>query len=396
MRDMDSNKKQILFVCYGLGIGGIEKCLVNLLNIMPDKYEIDVLLMNPYYTFKKQIRRSVCFLNEFDYVMNIEDTLSEIRKRGGVFRNLGMFASYCNFRIKIKLRKNAWVGFKKLPKQYDVAIAYSHHDFSPYYVIDKVNAKKKYLWYHNGAYEHQGKRYERDKRYYALFDKVIAVSTDCARVLSERFNFQEGQLVVLKNICDSADILFKATEKMDVPFEQGYFHIVTVGRMTAEKGALLAVEACKTICNKGYKICWHWIGDGNQRDIVKEEIQKNGLDNIFILEGNKQNPYPYIKAADLYVQPSFYEAYSTTITEAKVLKKSIVTTDVGGMRDQLKHDENGLIVSVDSTELANAVIYLIENYDKRNVFCNELGKEDFSPDKYFENYEKQIFQEELL
>ncbi len=388
---MCGENKQILFVCYGLDIGGIEKCLVNLLNIMPDQYDIDVLLMNPYYTFKKQIKRNICFLNEFDYVMNIEDTLHEIKNRGGILRNLGMFLSYCIFRLRIKLRKDAWIGFKKMPKKYDVAIAYSHHDFSPYYVIDKVDAKKKCLWYHNGAYEQQGNRYERDKKYYALFDKVVAVSSDCAKVLNEKFEFRDGQLIVLKNICDASDILTKATEKIDIPFEQGYFHIVTVGRMTAEKGAVMAVAACKQICNKGYKIRWHWIGDGNQMNDVKEEINKSGVDNAFILEGNKENPYPYIRSADLYVQPSFYEAYSTTITEAKVLQKPIIATDVGGMRDQLAPDENGLIVPGNPTDLANAVISLIENSDKRQAFCNELSKEDFSPDNSFRSYEEHIF-----
>ena len=45
--------KKVLFVGYGLGIGGIKKFLVNLLNGMPgNKYSIDVLLMNPQYTFK--------------------------------------------------------------------------------------------------------------------------------------------------------------------------------------------------------------------------------------------------------------------------------------------------------------------------------------------------------
>ena len=220
---------------------------------------------------------------------------------------------------------------------------------------------------------------------------MVAVSTDCARVLNEKFIFREGQLIVLKNICDSSDILIKATEEMDEPFEQGYFHIVTVGRMTVEKGALMAVAACKQICRQGYNIRWHWIGDGNQMDNVKEEIKNSDVGCTFILEGSKENPYPYIKAADLYVQPSLYEAYSTTITEAKVLRKPIVTTDVGGMRDQLKSDENGVIVSCNPTDLAKAVIYLIDNPNKRNAFCNELRKEDFSPDKSFRSYEEQIF-----
>lgn len=388
---MCNSRKQILFVCYGLGIGGIEKCFVNLLNAMPEQYDIDVLLMNPYHTFKSQITREVNFLNEFDYVMNIEDTLPEIKRRGGIIRNLRMFISYCVFRLRIKFHKNAWRGFKEIPKQYDVAVAYSHHDFSPYYVIDKVKAKKKCMWYHNGVYENQGFRYERDKQYYPLFKKVVAVSTDCARVLNQKFQFDEDQLVVLRNICDCTDIRIKAKEEMSIVYNCEYFHIVTVGRITAEKGAVLAVLACKQICNQGYNVQWHWIGDGNQVDNVKREIEQNGLEKTFILEGNKENPYPYVKAADLYVQPSIYEAYSTTITEAKVLRKPIVTTDVGGMRDQLIHNKNGLIVPVDSEELAKAIISLINDPNKCKSFCDALCEEDFSSERSVQKYEEIIF-----
>lgn len=384
-------KKQILFVCYGLGIGGIEKCLVNLLNSMPENYDIDVLLMNPQYTFKDQIKRNVRFLNTFDYVLNIEDTLSEIRQRGGIARNLGMFLSYCAFRFKIKLRRNAWTGFKSLLKEYDIAVAYSHHDFSPYYVIDKVRAEKKVLWYHNGAYEQEGHRYERDKRYYTAFDHVVAVSTDCAKVLEEKFSFREGQLLVLKNICDAAGIITKASEDKPVSFEKAAFHIVTVGRMTAEKGANLALDACKQLCDEGRSICWHWVGDGNQAASISEKVSELGLDGRFIMEGNQDNPYPFIRWADVYVQPSYYEAYSTTITEAKVLECPIVTTDVGGMRDQLIHGVNGLIVPIDSEAIADAVKTLMDNESMRTGFTAALKKEDFSPENSIQEYERTVF-----
>lgn len=388
---MNDDKKHILFVCYGLGIGGIEKCLVNLLNIMPERYDIDVLLMNPQYAFKNQIKRNVRFLDTFDYVMNIEDTLNEINNRGGKLRNMRMFASYCVFRTRIKFKKNAWRGFKRLSKNYDIAIAYSHHDFSPYYVIDKVHAKKKILWYHNGAYEHDGYRYERDKKYYLAFDKVVAVSTDCAKILMEKFAFHKEQLIVLRNICDYVGIQKKANMVTFSPFEEGIYHIVTVGRMTVEKGALLAIDACKILCEAGLQVCWHWIGDGNQFYAVKERIKELELEQHFILEGNQDNPYPFIKCADVYVQPSYYEAYSTTITEAKVLKKPIVTTDVGGMRDQLVHEKNGLIVPIDAFAIADAIKSLLTDKNKRNKFSLELEKEKFCPERSLMEYEKNLF-----
>ena len=156
-------KKKLLFVCYGLGIGGIETCLVNLLNALPEKkFQIDVLLMNPEYESKPRIRTSVHYLDSFQYVMNTTDTMNQIKEHGGIIKNLRKFISYCDFRIRVKTRGNAWKAFRNLPNHYDIAVAYSQNDYSPYYVIDKVKADRKVMWYHNGAYKASGKMYERD------------------------------------------------------------------------------------------------------------------------------------------------------------------------------------------------------------------------------------------
>ena len=182
--------KKILFSCYGLGIGGIEKCLVNLINTLPeDRYDVDILLMNPEYDFRDQLRRPVRFLPMFDYVANVHDTLPEIQKRGGILKNPGLFLRWVLFRLELKFGKKPWRWFRRLPEHYDVAVAYSQNDLSAYYVIDKVNSDRKVFWYHNGAYERSGWQYERDRSYYPRFDYAVAVSTDCANVLQERFAF---------------------------------------------------------------------------------------------------------------------------------------------------------------------------------------------------------------
>lgn len=385
-------KKKILFLCYGLGIGGIEKCLVNLVNALPaDRYDVDILLMNPEYDFRDQIRRPVRFLEMFDYIANVQDTMPEIRRRGGILRNPGLTLRWCLFRLELKFGRKPWRWFRPLPERYDVAVAYSQNDLSPYYVMDKVQADRKVFWYHNGAYEKEGKRYLRDQKYYTSFDRVVAVSTDCAAMLREKFQFRDGQLTILRNICDADTIRARAGAFVPVSFWEGQFHIVTVGRMTAEKGALLAVEACRMLREWGYEICWHWVGEGNQRDAVRAAVAKNGLEQSFILEGNQENPYPYIQNAHIYVQPSYYEAYSTTVTEAKVLCRPIVATDVGGMRDQLTHGENGLIVPIDAQALANAVRTLLDSETMRADFAEALGNEDYSSAHAIQEYERTVF-----
>ena len=125
-------RKKMLFVCYGLGIGGIETCLVNLLNALPEsRFQIDVLLMNPEYESKERIRTSVRYLDAFRDVMNTTVTMKEIKEHGGILKCPEKFLSYCCFRMAVKLQLNAWKTFKKLPDHYDIAVAYSQNDYSP-------------------------------------------------------------------------------------------------------------------------------------------------------------------------------------------------------------------------------------------------------------------------
>ena len=384
--------KKILFCLYGLGIGGIEKCLVNLINTLPvDQYQVDLLLMNPEEALKPEIKREVRYLDALRYVANTTDTMDMIRRNGGIMKHPGVVARYCAFRIAVKLRRSAWKVFHSLPEVYDIAVAYSQNDYSPYYVIDKVRAKRKILWYHNGAYEGSPRKYLRDKKYYPAFDYVVAVSSDCKKMLQERFELPDNQLIVLRNICDTAAVKEYARAFTPANFESDAVHIVTVGRMTAEKGADLAVEACRILCAEGRKICWHWIGDGNRSNDVRKKVKQLGLIDSFILEGNQTNPYPFVYSADIYAQTSYYEAYSTTVTEAKVLCRPIVTTDVGGMRDQLTDGVNAFIVPVDAEALAAAIRTLMDHVNLRWDFSEKLRIEYVDTNDALNAYEATVF-----
>lgn len=385
-------KKSLLFVCYGLGIGGIEKCLVNLINALPEaRYDVDLLVMNPEYAMMPQIRRNVTFLDAFQYTLNTEFTMQEIRKRGGILRHLDLLLPYIDHRVRIKLGLPVWTKFRPLEKEYDIAVAYSQNGISLNYVIDKVTAKRKVLWYHNGAYEFTGKQYELDKRYYGRFDYIVAVSQDCAKVLRDKFPLISDKIVVLRNICDPESIRENARLFVPGTFSREGAHIVTVGRMTKEKGADLALEACRRLRAEGRKITWHWVGDGNRAADIRKQADALGLSDSFLPEGNQENPYPFILAGDIYVQPSYYEAYSTTVTEAKVLHRPMVVTDVGGMRDQLVSGRNALIVPVDAAAIADAVRVLLDDDAMRETFSKALEEEAYDAQATLKTYEASVF-----
>ena len=385
--------KSVLFSCYGLGIGGIEKCLVNLINAMPeDEFDIDLLLMNPEYTLLKTIKRRVNILDSFEYVMNTTDYLHELAVRGGLVKNFAKTIRYILFRFLVKLSIKPWKAFSSVKKRYDSAVAYSQNDYSSYYVIDKIAAERKILWYHNGSYEKNDRDCKRDKAYYPQFDFIIAVSQDCRRVLTEKFESAASKILTLMNFYDIDDIRSKAQESLDVVFSSDFVNIVTVARLTEEKGADIALAACKNLIDCGKKIRWYWIGDGNRSGNIEKEIAASHLQETFILMGNKANPYPYMGAADIYVQPSYYEAYSTTVFEAKALGKVIVATDVGGMRDQIETKKNGIIVPVNAVAISDAICMLLNDDKLYGQIRSAVQQTTFDPESNMEAYRKSVYE----
>lgn len=385
-------QKKLLFVCYGLGIGGIERCLVNLLNILPeDEFDVDLLVLNPKYALKDQIRRKVNFLDAFSYIYNTEFTMGEIRKRGGLWKYRRMLLPYLDHRVRIKLGLPLWTTFRPLEKHYDVAVAYSQNGLAPYYVADKVTADRKVLWYHNGAYEKTGKDYALDRQYYPKFDYVVAVSRYCAQMLREKFPCLEGKITVLRNICDREHVLRGAEAFIPDSFFGDAARIVTVGRLAPEKGPELALEACRLLREEGRKIVWHWVGDGPMMKTIRAQAEQMGLGDCFRLEGDQVNPYPFMKYAKIYVQPSRYEAYSTTVTEARVLAKPIVTTAVGGMEDQLTDGITGRIVPISAQALAEAIGQLLDSEETARRYSDNLQQEVIGGGQELEAYRKTVF-----
>ena len=363
-------KKQLLFCCYGLGIGGIEKCMINLLNLIDtERYSIDVLPMNPEYDLLPQLHADVNVLDPFDYVMNTTDTVDALKKRKA---GLPAYARYMRFRLVNKWGTKPWGLFSAPDKIYDIAIAYAHTGYVPYYVMDCVKAKKKLMWHHEGRYI-KGTWYAADREYFPKWDAIIAVSEDDKQVLLDAFS-DLSNVRVLYNILNREEIWEKSGADPDFRFPDGILKLTTVGRLTDQKGPDLLLDIAEKLKEDGMKFCWVWVGDGDKRDFFREEITRRGLESYVIPLGNRTNPYPYMAMCDIYVQPSRYEAYCTTTMEAQVLKKPIIATDVCGMREQFDDGTDGILTKVDVQEIYDRILYLFRNPQEQNRLSMNLQK----------------------
>ena len=194
---------------------------------------------------------------------------------------------------------------------------------------------------------------------------------------------------------DDEEINAKAADLSNIEktfIEDKRFKLVTVGRFVEQKGFDIAIGACKTLKQKGLNIAWYAVGYGNEEDAMRDVIAQNALENEFIILGRKDNPYPYMANADLYVQPSRHEGYPITLCEAKALKKLIVCTNFAGADEQIVNGQNGVIVAEINVEsVADAVAQLYENKEYRNRLQVQIEAETTEND--WKKIEK-IFKEE--
>lgn len=265
--------------------------------------------------------------------------------------------------------------FNELENEYDAAIGFLEKT-ATYFCVDKVKATKKIGWVHID-YDKLGMNPTFDRVYFNQLNHIITVSEECANVMKKRFPEEEGKVEVIYNIVSPTMINNMAkTETTDLyNREKKETVILSIGRLHYQKGFELAIEACKLLIERGQQVHWYIIGEGEERESLTNLIKENQLEGNFTLLGLKSNPYPYIKQADLYVQPSRFEGKSIAIDEAKILNKPIIVTNFSTAKDQIQDRVNGLIVDRDSDSLAEGIQELISDSDLQKQLIKNLKEE---------------------
>lgn len=368
--------KKILFMINCMNIGGVEKSLLSLLSAIPkDKYKITILMLKKRGEFLEYIPdwievKEVNWFKDIEKVI-IESPQATIKKYLRQKRYIEVITFIVAYFISKKLNdrtiyyKNLLMYIPKCKEEYDVAISFEGPmELIDSYVAYNIKAKKKIAWVHFDVskYKINNKLY---KNLYNIFNKIFVVSNEAKIKLEETIPIDKEKSEVFLNIISKELILEMANE--DIEFDDKFTgkKIVTVGRLSKEKGQDIAIEVLLKLKNEGYKVKWYCIGEGKGRDEYEKLIYDNELKDDFILLGQKTNPYPYIKQADIYVQPSRHEAYCLTLTEAKCLQKPIVTTNFTGAYEQIKDNNTGIIVNCDVDSLYKKIKYLLDNENEQ-------------------------------
>jgi len=377
-------KKKVLFVLINMNLGGTERSLLNLIAALPDEIEIDVLLLEEEGELQNEFPENINLktienqeqINEFIQIGCRRFAFNELRKGNLILflKNIFVLSLY-----KINILKHTFYGISNLIKEekkdYDIAVAYAApHDFISYWVAEKVKAKKKVQWIHFDI-EKVISSFSFGKKYYPKFDQIYCVSKSAKDIFLKHYPEQQNKTTVFENIINQQELILKAVAPSFTDYFQG-IRILTVGRIALEKGQQMIPEVAEKLHKEGINFRWYLIGDGDQRKVVEEMIKQKELQQKVIFLGERNNPYPFMKDCDLYVQPSLHEGYGLTVAETKVFNKPMVITNFASAKNLINNDETGRIADINSVSLFENIAMLLSNPELMEKFSTALKLEN--------------------
>ena len=374
-------KKKVLFVINSLGCGGAEKSLVSMLSAFDyEKYEVYLQMFRLEGMFLKLLPEEVHVLPELEY-MNFcgKSFVQQLKNPKLLFVKLKTSLGL-RFNSKTKKMHDAqcyWkyanTAFDQMTDNFDMAIAWGQGN-PTHFVCEKVNAKRK-IAFINVNYEAAGHNKNFDAPFYEKYDHIVAVSEELRKLTISVYPQMSDKIVTMYDI-NNANLIRKMAE-IENPFRnlKQKIKIVTVGRLVEQKGYDLLTVACKYLKNEGIKFVWYIVGEGPERKNIEKDIQEIGLEDCLFLQGEKDNPYSYMKNADVYVQTSRFEGYCLTLAEARILNVPIVSTNFDVVYNQLENEKNGLVVEMTGEFIAEGVLRIIRDEALREKIVHNLEKE---------------------
>lgn len=398
-------KKKLLFVNESLTLAGGEKSLIALLsNLDYSRYEVDLQLQSYGGELEKFIPASVHILPPIDYTTYVKQSWKNNLISFLKGENTQMFFSKLSYSLFLRGRKRNhnekamlfWKctkdSFSVQSKQYDVAIAYAQ-GWPTFYVMDKIKANKKIAWV-NANVQFTNYNFDFQKKYYTSFNKIITVTQGNFEHFLPIFPELKSKIEIIEDIIDAKTIL-KMSVLDQIDFSKNNFNILTVSRLEkGMKGLDIAIETIKHLKEKGVKFHWHFLGKGFFRPEMEIYFKENDLNDWITFHGTTFNPYPYFKAADLYVQTSRSESFGMSIAEARLLNIPIVTTRFDTVAMQMIHEKNGLITDLNPESVADGIIRMMEDkelYRSIREYLKTEQKENLESVKKFDEMIESFF-----
>jgi len=391
-------KKKILFVNNTLGRAGAENALIALLKSLdPERFEVDFLsvlnrgelfpMIPPYVNIlnkspeheslmtgsgRKFVMKSVFgallykfyFITHLPYLVN--NLIQQIKRKQFMFDKL--FWHSLSMRIPVP------------DKEYDLAVAFIEGS-ATYFVADRVRARKKAAFI---QVDYLGAGYVKaiDKRFYDKTDAIFVLTQQLKDNLLSVYPEYADKVGTFQHVMLPGELIEAA--KKGKGFDDGYtgVRILTVARLHPNKALDVAIPAFARLAAVHENVRWYIVGEGPERSRIENLIADYGLEDRFILLGEKENPSPYWEQCDIYAQATNYEGWSIALASALIFNRPCVVSDIPGNKAQVIDGETGIVIKLDEENLAAALERLVTDEALRAGFSENLRnmKRDYAKD----------------
>ncbi|PHD75786.1 hypothetical protein COF64_11425 [Bacillus sp. AFS043905] len=389
---MKNGKKQILIVNNNLNTGGVQRALVNLIDQIKDTYDITLFVFSNGGDYAKYIPQTVKVVEASPLLSLLGISQAQTKKFGFIFYFIrATFALYTKISSN-HLPISLLVSTQKKLSGFDVVISFlqnagekSFYGGCNEFVLKKVDAKKKITFLHSDFLNYGGNT-PRNRKVYKQFDKIAAVSDGCKQSFVKALPELADKTNCVYNCHNYSEYIYKANIN-PVEYSKNCLNVVSVARLSPEKGFIRGINVIKRLLKEKHNIRWHIIGDGSQRNEIEKEILNNDISDHVILYGNQENPFRYIKNADLFFLPSFHEAAPMVFDEAKCLGVPIITTNTTSAKEMVREGLEGIVCGNNEEEIYKSMKRVLEEpfvierckeFLRGRINTNETAVEQFN------------------
>lgn len=383
------DKKKILIIMPSMFIGGAERSVLGLLDSFDyGRYDVSLFLYRHEGEFLQYINPNVQLLPEIPQYKTFDVPIKSLLL-SKMFVS-GLLRLKAKIDQKIHRRKTdedgVWMHMQKIsanlqptlpkiPGEYDLGIMFLG---VPDTLVNKVNAKVRIAWNHTD-YTTLGPDTAYDRKIYSAIDYIVSVSEESRKQFLKVYPDLENKAIVIENIL-SEDLIHRQSEEVidEMNTDPDEITILSIGRYSYAKNYDNVPDICRRIREKGVNIKWFIIGYGGDEPLIRDAIKKNSMEDHVILLGKRTNPYPYIKACDVYIQPSRFEGKSVTVREAQLLGKPVIITDYATAHSQLEDEKDGIIVPTSNEGCAEGIAQALENPELLKNVARECLNRDYT------------------
>lgn len=389
---MAETMKRILVFSHALELGGAEKALLGLLEaIDKTQYGVDLFLMRHEGELLPYIPEGVNLLPEIPAYSCLAVPMARVLKKGQFAVAFGRARGKAAARRRVK--------DLGLPGDNDVSLQYSHkytqfampklggteYDLAisfltpHYFVANRVKAKRKIAWIHTD-YSTLAVDREEQLRMWSAYDRIVSISGQVSHSFCRIFPELSDKLVLIQHFLPVQSMRNQAeafSAEAEMP-KDGALRLLSIGRFCTAKNFDNVPDICRRIRESGWNVKWYLIGFGGDEALIRSRIEEAGMGESVVILGRKGNPYPYIRACDLYVQPSRYEGKCVSVLEAQILGKPVVIADYPTAQSQLRDGVDGVIVPQDNEGCARGIAKLLEDPEKMAALCKSCELNDYS------------------